>query len=117
MPAKTAKKTVTFATLAADHGEYLAYIASRHENAPATAHPATAEPNVLVDLLRESISFLELCHRWNEAEELEPAVSILAAALEADEEDRPALLRQAEQSLKYLYDIANDLAMDLGDTL
>ncbi|MET8704321.1 hypothetical protein ABZW10_36530 [Kitasatospora sp. NPDC004723] len=117
MPAKTAKKTITFETIAHDHGPYLAYLASRHDDVEAPADPAAAEPAALVDLLREAISFLELCHRWSEAEELEPALTHLAAALEADEEDRPALLRQGNRALKQLYDIANDMAMDLGEDL
>ncbi|MFB7672225.1 hypothetical protein ACFC26_12495 [Kitasatospora purpeofusca] len=110
----TAAEAPTFASLAGRHGRALASIAG-HDNNPLPADPTTVDDAGLVELVTGAAAFLTACRRFEDAETLESAAGYLADARTADAADRPTLLRQAQKHLATTYDIASELACDLGE--
>ncbi|MGW2255480.1 hypothetical protein ACWCXH_35720 [Kitasatospora sp. NPDC001660] len=111
---KTTAAAPTFASLAHRHGRALAYIAGRDNN-PVPADPTSIDDAALVAVVADAAQFLTQAHRDEDAETLELAAAYLADARTAEEADRPVLLRQAEKHLRDSYDMACELADELGD--
>ncbi|MFE4604448.1 hypothetical protein ACFRKE_26740 [Kitasatospora indigofera] len=111
---KTTTVAPTFAGLASRHGRALAWIASPDDN-PVPADPTTVDDAGLAELVVGAAEFLTACRRFEDAETLESAASYLADACTADAADQSALLSQAQKYLANTYDIAAELACDLGE--
>jgi hypothetical protein len=104
----------TFASLASRHGRALAYIAGRDNN-PVPADPTSIDADALIDLVNDAAAFMNRARHDDQAEALESAAQYLADARDADQADQPALLRRAAEELRDSYDMASDLADELGD--
>ncbi|WP_371484822.1 hypothetical protein [Kitasatospora sp. NBC_00315] len=114
MPKTTTTVAPTFASLASRHGRALASIAD-HDDTPVPADPTTLDDAALAELVVAAAEFLTACRRFEDAETLQSAAGYLTDARTADAADQPALLRQAQKHLANTYDIAAELACDLGE--
>ena len=104
----------TFEDLARRHGKALAYIASA-DDTPVPADPTSVDPQGLIDLVNNAAAFFNSAHHYDQAETLESAAGFLVEARDADDADRPALLKRATRDLADSYDMASELADELGD--
>ncbi|MET8624698.1 hypothetical protein ABZW30_13230 [Kitasatospora sp. NPDC004669] len=111
----TATATPTFASLAQRHGRELAYIAKQDTNPTAPADPASIDATALIELVTDAASVLDRAHHDQDAETLESAARLLTEAHHAHDADQPALLRRAARYLRDSYDMACELADELGD--
>jgi len=105
----------TFEDLARRHGKALAYIATC-DDSPVPADPTSVDPQGLIDLVSLAASSLTRGRRDEDAETLESAERFLNEARDADDADRPALLKRAARDLARSYDMASELAVDLGES-
>ncbi|MFJ2193676.1 hypothetical protein ACIOJE_37970 [Kitasatospora sp. NPDC087861] len=99
---------LTFAVLADRYGRAVAYLASLDRN-PVPSDPTAADAATLVQLVIDAADFLIQDHSFEQAGLLTAAASHLANALKAGDDDRPGLLRQAEEKLGFIGDITPDL--------
>ncbi|MFI9365990.1 hypothetical protein ACIG5E_33805 [Kitasatospora sp. NPDC053057] len=112
---KTATATPTFASLAQRHGRHLAYIARQDSNPTVPAGPTGIDATTLIELVNDAASFLDRARHDQDAETLESAARLLTEAHHANDVDQPALLRRAARHLRDSYDMACELADELGD--
>ncbi|MFJ9777130.1 hypothetical protein ACIRVF_38845 [Kitasatospora sp. NPDC101157] len=112
---KTTTAAPTFASLAQRHGRHLAYIARQDTNPTVPADPTSIDATTLIELVNDAASFLDQARHDQDAETLEAAAQLLTEAHNADDADQPALLRRAAHHLRDSYDMACELANDLGD--
>ncbi len=112
---KTATATPTFASLAQHHGRNLAYIARQDTNPTVPDDPTSIDATALIELVNDAAAFLDRARHDQDAETLESAALLLTEAHNADDADQPALLRRAARHLRDSYDMACELADELGD--
>ncbi|MBC3844596.1 hypothetical protein GXW82_43785 [Streptacidiphilus sp. 4-A2] len=76
--------------------------------------PTSVDPQGLIDLVNNAAAFFNSAHHYDQAETLESAAGFLVEARD-DDADRPALLKRATRDLADSYDMASELADELGD--
>ncbi|MFC1428555.1 hypothetical protein ACEZCY_35875 [Streptacidiphilus sp. N1-12] len=111
----TATTPATFEDLARRHGKALAYIAAVDDNFTPADDPTSVDPDALITMVSYAASELARFRREDAADDLEHAETYLTEALKANDADRPALLKLAARHLADTYDMAVELAIDLGE--
>jgi hypothetical protein len=112
-----AKATVTtFADLIKRHGREVAFIGTVHEDDPAApADLSTLTDADFVGLLGSAKENLELFRMEDWGDGFDSALSYLADALETDDPaEKAVLIRRADKHMKDSYDIASELACNIG---
>ena len=112
MPSTTTP--VTFEDLARTHGKALAYIAGRDDGA-VPADPTGVDADGLIDLVSNAAAFFSSARHDEQAQTLESAAGFLAEARDADDTDRPGLLKRAARDLSDCDEMASELADELGE--
>ncbi|MFC1428554.1 hypothetical protein ACEZCY_35870 [Streptacidiphilus sp. N1-12] len=110
----TTTAPASFEDLARTHGKALAYIAGRDDNT-VPVDPTSVDADGLIDLARNAAAFLSSAHHYDQAETLDSAAAFLTEARDADDADRPALLRRAARQLADSDELASELADELGE--
>jgi len=113
--ATTITKPVTFEDLARRHGKALAYIAGQGDDFVPAPDPASVDVEGLIELVSYASFVLSRFRREEAAESLASAEKYLTEARDADDADRPGLLKRAARDLSGVYDTASELAIDLGE--
>ncbi|MFD8597485.1 hypothetical protein ACFV1L_21025 [Kitasatospora sp. NPDC059646] len=109
----------TFQSLALRHGKWLASIAVRGGEFEAPTDPTSATGEDLVDMTRAASAFLDelsadslVIDHEDSVDMLNAAAACLTAAQDVDGDARSALLRRADEALKWVEDLAEELALE-----
>lgn len=107
--------STTFADLIKRHGREIAFLGSVHEDDATPSDPSTWTDKDFVGLVGSAVENLNLFRMEDWADDLDSALSYLTDALEADDQaEQSVLLRRADKHMKDSYDIASELACNIG---